>query len=187
MSDIWRLIVQSYESYWQNTLAAALAPFLSHIFAALVIALVTLAVARFTSRAVQRAAQQATRDAEFALLLGRLAHLGVSGLGVGWMLSVLGVPLAALAGFFGFFGLGLSLSLADVLKSLIAGAYLLVERPYRLGDTVTVKELEGTVQEMRLRTTHLRMADGRVVIVPNAIMLTEVVVCGSAAPPDEKK
>jgi small-conductance mechanosensitive channel len=184
MSNIWDLIAQSFTDYWQNTLAQAVAPFLSHVIVAVGIALLTLAVARFTSRGVQRATQQATKDAPLALFLGRLVHLGVSGLGAGWILSVLGVPFAALAGFFGFFALGLSVSFADVLKSLIAGVYLLVERPFWVGDMISVKGMEGTVQEMRLRTTRLLAADGRTIIVPNSIILTEATICGQVAAPE---
>ena len=184
MSNIWDLIAQSFANYWQNTLADALAPVMTHLVAAVAILVVTLVLARFVSRSTQQATHQATKDAEFALLLGRLAHLVVSGLGAGWMLSVLGVPFAALAGFFSFVGLGLSLSFADVLKNLIAGSYLLIERPYRLGDMISIRGLEGTVQEMRLRTTRLHMTDGRVVIVPNSIILTEAVICGQATAPE---
>ena len=180
MPDIWGLIVRSLEEYWQNTLSVALGPLLLRVVAALIIAGATLLVARFAGRAVQRSTQQASDEADFALLAGRLAHLGVSALGAGWVLSILGVPLAALAGFFGFFGLGISMSLADILKSLIAGAYLLIERPYDLGDMVTVRGFEGTVGAIRLRTTRLRMTDGREVLIPNSIMLTEALVASSA-------
>jgi len=169
--------------YWNGTVASAAGPLLARLAAAIVFGAITFAVAHFTGRAVQRTVNQAANEPEFALLTGRLAHLGVSGLGAGLMLSVLGVPWAALASFFGFFGLGLSASFADVLKSVIAGAFLLVERPYRLGYTLTVRGHEGVVQEMRLRTTHLRMADGRVVIVPNSIIMTEAFV--SARPASE--
>ena len=180
MASVWQQIGDSISHYWNTVLAGAVGPLLARLAAVLVIGAVTIAIARFTGRAVQRAVNQAAGEAEFALLAGRLAHLGVSGLGAGLILSVLGVPWAALASFFGFFGLGLSTSLADVIKSVIAGAYLLIERPYRLGYTITVRGHEGVIEEMRLRTTYLRLADGRRVVVPNSILMTEAVV--SAAP-----
>jgi len=176
MSGVWQVIVRSVQDYWQTIVASGLDLMPSRVVAVLLIAVITLLVARFTSRALQRATQQATGEANVALLAGRLAHLGVSGLGAGWILHVLGVPLVALAGFFGFFGLGLGMSLADILKSLVAGAYLLVERPYWLGDTIKVRDFEGKVEHLRLRTTRLRLADGRAVLVPNSIMLTESII-----------
>jgi small conductance mechanosensitive channel len=180
MSNIWQQITESLWQYWHSTLAGAIGPLLTRLAAALVLGVVTWAVARFTGRTVRQGVQEATDEAEFALLAGRLAHLGVSGLGAGLVLSELGLNWAALAGFFGFFGLGLSLSFADILKSVIAGAYLLIERPYRLGYTIAVRGHEGTIEDMRLRTTNIRTADGRLVIVPNSIIMTDAVV--SAAP-----
>ncbi len=183
MADFWRLIVQSFESYWQTTVKDALAPRLLTLGAALVAAAITLMAARLVGRAVRRAVERASREAEVSLLVGRLSHLAVSLLGVGWVLTILGLPWAALAGFFGVLGVGLSLALQDVLKNLIAGLYLLVERPYRIGDIVWVKGFEGTVEDVRLRTTYLRMADGRMVVTPNVTMLTEVVIRNRKPPP----
>jgi small conductance mechanosensitive channel len=178
---MWQLIQASFADYWQNSMTASAAPLLIRLILALIMAGLTLFVARSLSRSVRNAVNRAAKEPDLALMIGRLVHLGVSGLGAGWILSVLGVPLAALAGFFGFFGLGLSMSLADVIKSLIAGVYLLIERPYWRGDRVAVRGMEGTVELMRLRTTYIRLADGRLAVIPNTIMLTDAVICGVAA------
>ena len=181
MSDIWQLVVRSLQEYWQQTLSGSLAPLIANFVATLLIAAVTLMVARLVSRGTERAMREASHDPVLALLAGRLAHLAVSGLGAGWALSLWGVPWPALAGFFGFFGLGLSVSLADVVKSAIAGAYLLIERPYWVGDTVKVRDFEGVVEDIRLRTTVLVVPDGRKALLPNYIMLTEAIVKGPVA------
>lgn len=182
MTETVGQIVEEVWQYWHSSLVGAAGPFLARLVAATIFGAITLAVARLAGRTVQRAINEAAHEPEFALLTGRLAHLGVVGLGAGLILSVLGVPWAALASFFGFFGLGLSMSLADVLKSVFAGAFLLIERPYRLGYTLTIRGHEGVVEQMRLRTTYLRTEDGRVVVVPNSVIMTEAFV--SAAPPE---
>lgn len=176
MSDIWQIVARSFTDYWQQVLAGSLGSFLAHAVAALLIGLLTLLVARLTSRAVQRAMFDASRETALALLVGRLAHLAVSGLGAGWILSVWGVPWQALAGFFSFFGLGLSVALADVVKSAIAGAYLLIERPYWVGDHIKVRDFEGTIADIRLRTTVITLDDERTAMLPNYVMLTEAIV-----------
>ncbi len=181
MQSIWQQIWQGIVQDANGAVFGAVGPLLARLAVAAAMAALTLALARLAGRSVRRVIGEASGEAEFALLTGRLAHLGVSGLGAGLILSVLGVPWAALATFFGFFGLGLSASLADIIKSVIAGAYLLIERPYRLGYTLTVRGHEGVVEEMRLRTTYLRLKDGRTLIVPNSIMMTEAIV--TAAPP----
>lgn len=178
MGRLWDSIVGELSAYWQKLATEGLGPLLTSLVVAALIGLLTLAVARLAARTTRHAFEQATREPEVALLVGRLTHLGVSLLGIGWMMSVLGVPWGALVGFFSFVGIGLSLALQDLFRNIIAGLYLLVERPYRMGDFVSVRGLEGTVEDVRLRTTNLRMADGRLMVVPNMTMLTDVIIAG---------
>lgn len=181
-------VIDATLSYWQNMVAGRLELLIGRSLAILVVMALTYLLAHWLGRAVRLAVEEASDDRSFALLVGRLSHLGVTALGTGWILSILGVPLGALAGFFGFFGLGMSLSFADVVKSLLAGALLFIDRPYGLGDTITVRGMEGIVEDLRLRTTRLRLPDGRAAFVPNAIMLTDAVVTGIAVPtPDKTK
>ena len=63
----------------------------------------------------------------------------------------------------------------DVLKNVFAGIYLLIERPFRPGDTIKVRDFVGRVETVDLRTTTLR-SDGEIVYVPNAILFSEVLV-----------
>jgi small conductance mechanosensitive channel len=63
----------------------------------------------------------------------------------------------------------------DVLKNVFAGVYLLIERPFRPGDTIKVRDFIGRVETVDLRTTTLRN-DSELVYVPNAILFSEVLI-----------
>jgi small-conductance mechanosensitive channel len=54
----------------------------------------------------------------------------------------------------------------------------LVSQPFRINDTIYIKELDtrGDVEEIGIRTTHIRTRDGREVIVPNALIGTSQIV-----------
>jgi len=71
-----------------------------------------------------------------------------------------------------------ALGLQGVLQSLVAGIFILFERPYNLGDHVrfSVHNVEGTVEEIALRTTVIRATDGTRVVAPNSFALTQAVV-----------
>jgi small-conductance mechanosensitive channel len=58
---------------------------------------------------------------------------------------------------------------------VVAGIYILLEQPFRIGDRVTVKDVTGVVQAIELRTTILRTDDALHVVVPNNTMLNEIV------------
>jgi small conductance mechanosensitive channel len=54
--------------------------------------------------------------------------------------------------------------------------WVLLERPFRIGDAIEVTGYVGTVDEISFRTTQLRTDDGREVIVPNGTFMTSPVV-----------
>jgi len=61
--------------------------------------------------------------------------------------------------------------------------YLLLERPFRVGDTIRVRDQEGVVENIGVRTTSLRTPDNVYVLVPNMIVFAEVVANRSHAQP----
>jgi small-conductance mechanosensitive channel len=96
--------------------------------------------------------------------------------GLLWGVEVLGVSPTALVAGFGVLGLAASLALQDILKSFCAGVYLLFERPFLIGDEIKVKEFQGRVVDIGIRTTVLHTEDGREVLVPNSVVLADIVV-----------
>ncbi|MQA75140.1 MAG: mechanosensitive ion channel [Solirubrobacterales bacterium] len=73
-------------------------------------------------------------------------------------------------------GIVLGLAARQVLANPLAGILLAVSRPIRIGDTVTIAEETGRVDDLTLSHTFIDTGDGRLVIVPNEIVVTNVVV-----------
>jgi len=98
---------------------------------------------------------------------------------IGLVLERFGVPLATLAAPAAALGVGLGFGAQTLVQDLLAGFFIVSERQYDYGDTVAIKTVvgmvtaTGTVEEVTLRVTRLRTADGEVVFVPNGqILLT---------------
>src|ERR687893_213895 len=89
--------------------------------------------------------------------------------GVVLMLPSFGVDWAGLLTLVGAAGLAISLSMQDLLKNVIAGIYILMEQPFRIGDRISVKEVTGIVQGIELRTTLLCTEESLQVVVPNGV------------------
>jgi small-conductance mechanosensitive channel len=70
----------------------------------------------------------------------------------------------------------------DILQNLLAGILLLVNRPYRRGDQIVVKDFEGTVEHIQSRATLIKTYDGRRVIIPNSDVYTSPVIVNTAFP-----
>ena len=83
---------------------------------------------------------------------------------------------ALVFGGFGFFALAVSLAFQDILKNFIAGLFLLLERPFRIGDEITVDNHTGVVENIEMRTTTLRTSDGEEVLTPNSLVYTGTII-----------
>ena len=144
---------------------------------ALLVVVIAVLVARGVRRATMRVLARSRAQANVTILLGNLAQVLVILLGIlgvlaiytkdafGWILTSLGVV-----------GLVVGLSLQDILRNFFAGVWVLVERPFRIGDTIEVAGESGVVEEIAFRTTMLKTSDARQVIVPNAVFMTSSVV-----------
>lgn len=141
-----------------------------------------VSVAGLGRRGIQRSLQRAGAPPNGILFFGRTAQLTLLALGLLFALAVLGIELSALAAIFGILTVAITLSLQDILRSAIAGWYLLIERPFQVGDTVAVDGKEGVIEDVGMRTTILRSAGGERVIVPNTVMFTQVVTQKRTAP-----
>jgi small conductance mechanosensitive channel len=155
----------------------------AHVVAAVIIALFALAVGHRVRQMVIDVLRRRSRlDSAAALLIGRLVYLAILIIAALWILNLWGSGITPLLTVLGVIGLSISLALQDVLRNLFAGFYMLVERPFMLGDLIEVSTVQGTVESIELRLTVLTTVDGLRVTVPNATVFTAVVTNRSARP-----
>lgn len=98
------------------------------------------------------------------LLVGFGIVAGFSQLGLNW--SKLQWIVAAL-------GVGLGFGLQEIVANFVSGLIILFERPVRVGDTVTIGTLSGTVSNIKIRATTVTDFDNREVLLPNKSIITE--------------
>lgn len=143
---------------------------------ALIVVVLALLLARGVRRTTMRVLARSRAQANVTILLGNLAQVAVIVLGV---LGVLAIYTKDAFGWiltsFSVIGLVIGLSLQDILKNFFAGIWVLVERPFRIGDTIEVGGSTGVVEEIAFRTTMLKTPDAKEVIVPNGIFMTSAV------------
>ncbi len=91
-------------------------------------------------------------------------------------ISALGMPLNDLAIIFSAFGVGIGFGLQSIFNNIVSGLILLFERPIKIGDTVEVGDLIGTVRSIGIRASNIRTFDGAEIIVPNGNLISNEVV-----------
>lgn len=73
-------------------------------------------------------------------------------------------------------GVGLGFGLQEIFANFISGIILLFERPIRIGDTVTVGNVTGTVSRIQIRATTVTDWDRKDLVVPNKNFITNQLV-----------
>jgi small-conductance mechanosensitive channel len=93
----------------------------------------------------------------------------------GFVLAIfaLGVDLTRVTILAGAFGVGIGFGLQNVVNNFVSGLIMLFERPMKLGDTVQVADVSGTVERIGIRSSTLRTFEGAEVVVPNASLISE--------------
>lgn len=90
-------------------------------------------------------------------------------------LGTLGVDTTSAAAVLGGGALAIGLSLQNQLSSLAAGVIIILFRPFKKGDFVEISGVQGTVEEIKIISTHLRTVDNKALIVPNSSITTHII------------
>ncbi|WFM70181.1 mechanosensitive channel MscK [Halomonas sp. CKK8] len=104
-----------------------------------------------------------------------LAYTIVGG-GVVTALGTLGVSWSKLQWLVAALGVGLGFGLQEIFANFVSGLIILFERPVRIGDTITLGNLTGTVSKIRIRATTVTDFDRKEIIIPNKTFITDQLI-----------
>jgi potassium efflux system protein len=91
----------------------------------------------------------------------------ITAIGIIIVFNTIGIKWANLQWLIAALGVGLGFGLQEIVANFICGLIVLFERPFRVGDTVTIGDINGTVSRIRIRATTVVDWDRKELIVPN--------------------
>lgn len=94
----------------------------------------------------------------------------------------LGYSVSGLLGALGVGGLAMALAAKDTLANLFGGVTILVDRPFKPGDWITLSSADGVVEEIGLRSTRIRTFAKTLVSIPNSTLANATVENHSLMP-----
>ena len=149
---------------------------LPRVAVAVVVFLFFWLVARGVKSLIHRVTPGPT-DAPIGIVLGRVAtaFLLVFGVLVGLVVIFPTFTITGLVGALGIGGLALGFAFQDTFSNLLAGVFILLRQPFRVGDEIVSGDFVGTVESIETRATFIRTYDGRRVIIPNSQIYSDPV------------
>ena len=146
------------------------------------IALVVLVLAGIVAWIVHYAIGKATARAHLRPSLRNLAQL--VGRIVVWVLGIMiaavivfpGLTPASMLAGLGLGSVAIGFAFKDIFENFLAGILILLRNSMRIGDFIECEDIEGRIENISLRESHVRQTDGQLVIVPNAYLFKNPVV-----------
>lgn len=87
------------------------------------------------------------------------------------ILQTFGINVAAFLAGLGLVGMAVAFAAQDTIKNLFGSLMIFTDRTFRKGDWIKTPDVEGTVEDIGLRSTVIRQFDKAIVIIPNARLM----------------
>lgn len=147
--------------------------FLAHlpqIFFGFVLMLITWVVARIADITLQRIFPNFKVRTSLQELIRQLSYIVI------WIVGILASAIVMFPSLtpgkvltaIGLGSIAIGFAFKDIFENFIAGMLILLREPFQLKDFIECQEIEGFVEEITIRDTHIRKTDGQRVVVPNA-------------------
>ncbi len=167
LSDVWRL-AEAFQS--------ELVAFAGKLLVAIVVVIVFMALYRVIRAAMKTVFQRSRIEEDAADLILTTAKFVILGFGTIVALDQIGFNVTGLLAGLGVAGLALGFAAKDTLANYIAGATILWDRPFRVGDRVEIDNEFGQVKRITLRSTRIHTNQNKVVIIPNQNVVNNKIV-----------
>ena len=145
----------AWQAFW-----AGLPVLAGKLLIGLVILLVAVWVGGLVQRLLTRVATHRRLDTYLTELLTRTVKLALIVVGIVTALGTVGVDVSALVASLGLTAFAIGFALKDIISNALSGMLVILYKPFKNGDRISVTALEGTVADVNLRYTVLS-AEGK--------------------------
>ena len=134
-------------------------------------------------RRLEKVAAKTDNDFDDRLIhfLKQFLWLATIFLGLIWVLKINGIEVGPVLAGAGIFGIAIGLAAKETLADILAGIFLITDRPIRIGDRIIIDKIGkhwggwGDVVDIGLRRTTIRNTDGVIVNYPNASLASSTI------------
>ena len=157
---------------------------LAQTIAAVMLTIIIFYLLRFVViKRLERVAANTNNDFDdrFVHFLKQFLWLAAIFGGLIWVLRINGIEVGPVLAGAGIFGIAIGLAAKETLADILAGIFLIADRPIRIGDRIIIDKIGkhwggwGDVVDIGLRRTTIRNTDGVIVNYPNAALAASTI------------
>lgn len=145
----------------------------------IVIALIIFGLCMLASRVVRSVIRHRVKvNISVGLVFERLSHIALIVTGILVALAIIFPsikPVDLLSGF-GIASLAIGFAVKDLLNNFLSGILILLQQPFKVGDEIKHKKLEGIVEDIHIRYTIIKGFDGCKFLIPNGEIYSDTIV-----------
>lgn len=119
---------------------------------------------------------------QFSELFKQALRVMVVVIGGIWILQNLGYSVGSLLAGLGIGGLAVALAAQDTLANFFGTVVMVTDRPFKVGDWVQFKNVDGAVESIGFRSTRVRTWSKSLMIIPNKVLTSEIIQNWSVMP-----
>ena len=143
----------------------------SHLLSVAVILVVSILVAKILSLYIRRFLKKKLSKDHLQLII-KIVSFIVYTIAFVWVFAVLGLKLTGVLFGGAMAGIILGFASQSIVSNFIAGIFLIIEKPFKIGDQVNVDNIHGFVEDIRIIATTIRTYEGLYVRIPNQTVFT---------------
>jgi small-conductance mechanosensitive channel len=165
-----------------NNLINSIVERLPYIVAGILVLLLFWLLAGLIKRIFWATSKRTRLDSRLRILFSRLIGVIVFILGIFTAFTVI-IPsfrFGDLIAGLGFTSFVIGFATKDILNNLFSGVLILLQQPFKIGDYIFVKSIEGKVEYIGVRATRLKKDDGEIVLIPNGEMYSNALTIRGA-------
>lgn len=161
------ILVRQLLSMWEQTVSL-----LPSLVIALVVLFITWVAARFAARIADKLTDKTSMRASLQELVETIVRLVIWIVGLMSTLTILlpGLTPASLIAGLGFGAVAIGFAFQDIFENFMAGILIMIREKMRIGDYIECEGVEGIVESIALRETHVRRNNMELTIIPNSIL-----------------
>jgi small conductance mechanosensitive channel len=147
-------------------------PYLKDIVMILIIIIATIIITKLVTYFLKKTFQRWDIDITVIQVLQEIINYSIYVIAISLILKELGIDITGIAVSLGIVGVAVGFAARDIIANFISGMFILADKSFKVGDTISVSNQKGKVTKVGFRVTTITTPDNSVITIPNSAFST---------------